>query len=144
MIVKSSRSLEASQPAGGLAMTPKNRNELIDAARRLADAESAYRKVASAGDVLNRSPAWNQMRAAGDEVRAALAHDDTPFATLGKQAALEVAQKYGGIDGDHHKAWVIDQMVRALTGDGYDQFVADTCAGEEGPDTYFWGEGIAP
>jgi hypothetical protein len=34
-------------------------------------------------------------------------------------AALDIANRYGGIDGDHHRAWVIDQMVRALTGDGY-------------------------
>jgi hypothetical protein len=72
-------------------------------------------------------------------LRAALAQSDD-----GKQAALEVAQRHGGTDGDHHKAWVIDQMVRALTGDGYDQFVTDTCAGGEGPDSYFWGVGIAP
>jgi len=74
-----------------------------------------------------------------DALRAALAQSDD-----GKQAALEVAQRHGGTDGGHHKAWVIDQMVRALTGDGYDQFVTDTCAGEEGPDSYFWGVGIAP
>lgn len=30
--------------------------------------------------------------------------------------ALEYAVTYGGIDGAHHKDWVIDQMVRALTG----------------------------
>lgn len=29
--------------------------------------------------------------------------------------ALEIAQD-GGFDGAHHKMWVIDQMVRALTG----------------------------
>ena len=74
-----------------------------------------------------------------ETLRAALAQSDD-----GKQAALEVAQRHGGTDGDHHKAWVIDQMVRALMGYGYDQFVADTCAGEEGPDSYFWGVGIAP
>ena len=34
-------------------------------------------------------------------------------------AAIELAVRYGGIDGDHHKAWVIDQMVRVLAGDGY-------------------------
>lgn len=26
--------------------------------------------------------------------------------------ALDIAKRYGGIDGDHHKAWVIDQMCR--------------------------------
>ena len=58
--------------------------------------------------------------------------------------ALELAVQYGGIDGGHHKMWVIDQMVRALTGDDYDQFVADACEGEDGPDTYDWDCGIAP
>jgi hypothetical protein len=30
--------------------------------------------------------------------------------------ALTYAIRFGGIDCDHHKAWVIDQMIRALTG----------------------------
>lgn len=50
--------------------------KLRDAARRLADAEAAYRKVASAGDVLNQSPAWNEMRAAGDWLREVLAQSE--------------------------------------------------------------------
>jgi hypothetical protein len=82
--------------------------------------------------------------------------------------ALEIARRYGATDGDHHKAWVIDQMVRALTGslkvetagmdaagrhswfirlaegDGYRKFVADAKFGEAGPETYEWSEGIAP
>ena len=57
--------------------------------------------------------------------------------------ALEIARRYGGIDGDHHKAWVIDQMVRALT-PNYRRFVADAKAGEDGPETYTWDTGIAP
>jgi hypothetical protein len=32
------------------------------------------------------------------------------------ERALDFAVRYGQIDGDHHKMWVIDQMVRALTG----------------------------
>lgn len=30
--------------------------------------------------------------------------------------ALEYLLRYGGIDGDHHKAWVIDQCIRILKG----------------------------
>ncbi len=33
------------------------------------------------------------------------------------QSALAVAERFGGTDEDHHSAWVVDQMVRALTGD---------------------------
>lgn len=71
--------------------------------------------------------------------------------------ALNVAFRYGGIDEVHHKQWLIDQMVRALTGCtleaegvqeveslGYQQWVRDYKNGEDGPDTYTWEEGIAP
>lgn len=30
--------------------------------------------------------------------------------------ALLFIEKYGGIDGDHHKAWVLDQVARCLNG----------------------------
>jgi hypothetical protein len=60
------------------------------------------------------------------------------------EAALDVAFRYAGFDGGHHKQWVIDQMVRALTGDKYEEWVAKFKAGEDGPDTYGWDEGIAP
>jgi hypothetical protein len=57
--------------------------------------------------------------------------------------ALEIAE-YGGCDGAHHKTWVIDQMVRVLTGDDYEKWVAQYQDGEDGPETYEWDEGIAP
>ncbi len=84
------------------------------------------------------------------------------------KAALDVAVRYGGTDGDHHKAWVIDQMVRALTGcptiqktavdssgkpyaydamgesGEYRELVREAKAGDDGPDTYDWDVGIAP
>lgn len=84
------------------------------------------------------------------------------------QQAITLAVKYGGIEGDHHKAWVIDQMVRALTGcpmilkdaidcngipytfedmgesQEYLEVVRDARKGEDGPQTYNWEVGIAP
>lgn len=60
--------------------------------------------------------------------------------------AIDIAVRYGGIDGSHHKAWVIDQMVRALawSPDQYEQIVAEAKSGEDGPETYSWDVGIAP
>lgn len=82
--------------------------------------------------------------------------------------ALVFARRYGEIDGGHHKAWVIDQMVMALTGcplekvsavdtrnqqyeydsqgksEEYLAFVAAHNSGEYGPNTYEWDEGVAP
>jgi len=58
--------------------------------------------------------------------------------------ALSVAFSYGGTDGSHHKMWVIDQMVRVLTGENYNDWVRKRKEGEDGPDTYEWDEGIAP
>lgn len=59
-------------------------------------------------------------------------------------AALDVLGRYGGTDGNHHKAWVIDQAVRALTGDKYPEWVREICDGEDGPNTYSWEEGVPP
>ncbi len=59
-------------------------------------------------------------------------------------AAIEIAVKHGGHDGEHHKAWVIDQMVRALAGDRYDELVRAACSGEDGLETYRWDVGVAP
>ena len=59
-------------------------------------------------------------------------------------AAIELAVRFGGIDGDHHKAWVIDQMVRKLSGPGYRKVVRDARRGEDGPETYTWEVGIPP
>jgi hypothetical protein len=59
------------------------------------------------------------------------------------EQALTMAH-YGSTDGSHHKAWVIDQMVRALTGDGYEAWVAEHKSGDDGPETYEWDCGIAP
>ena len=57
--------------------------------------------------------------------------------------ALAVAFDHGQTDGAHHKAWVIDQMVRILAAD-YDEWVANFCYGSDGYMTYSWDEGVAP
>ena len=61
------------------------------------------------------------------------------------ERALQTAMSYGGIDGEHHKEWVIDQMVRALLSpEAYQNFVLVAKSGREGPNTYEWKVGIAP
>ena len=61
------------------------------------------------------------------------------------EKALEIAFQYGQIDGDHHKTWVIDQMVRTLTGDKYNEFVKEYETDEEtGEKEWTWKNGIAP
>lgn len=59
------------------------------------------------------------------------------------EEAMSLLLSYGQIDGDHHKAWVIDQVARMLLRN-YGQVIAACKAGEDGPDTYGWDEGIAP
>jgi len=58
--------------------------------------------------------------------------------------AIDIAIRYGQIEGDHHRIWVIDQMVRALAGSEYDSVIAGANEGEDGPNTYSWDIGIAP
>lgn len=60
------------------------------------------------------------------------------------QEALRIADEYGSIDGSHHKMWVIDQMVQALTKIDYPVWVATHKAGEDGAETYNWDTGIPP
>ena len=56
--------------------------------------------------------------------------------------ALEIAWEYSQIDGAHHKAWSIDQMVRALfeTEEDYKRWVSEY----ENDGEYYWDIGIAP
>ena len=60
--------------------------------------------------------------------------------------ALGIIGMYGQIDGAHHKAWVIDQVVRALTREYYDEWVAEWEGeiDENGDKEYEWDPGIAP
>lgn len=55
----------------------------------------------------------------------AIAHAPEDIAALltRVEAALEVIHRFGGIDGQNHKTWVIDQVVRALTGYGWSEGV---------------------
>lgn len=48
------------------------------------------------------------------------------------------------VDGGHHKQWVIDQIVRKITGDKYNEWVKSYKDGEDGAETFDWNEGIAP
>ncbi len=59
---------------------------------------------------------------------------------------LEIIYNYGGIDGGHHKTWVIDQIVRVLTGDEYEKWVKKYSGSvpEDHDDYYEWDVGIAP
>jgi hypothetical protein len=58
--------------------------------------------------------------------------NDTPYAGYGPTDwALEYIGKYGGIDGAHHKAWVLDQVARILHGTRVDIVLAKWDDGEE-------------
>ncbi len=57
---------------------------------------------------------------------------------------MAMVEQYGQIDGDHNKAWVLDQIARTIKGKRYKAWVKAMRAGEDGPDTYGYEEGIAP
>lgn len=94
----------------------------------------------------------------------------TEYAMYGQQDwAMLWIERYGGIDGDHHKTWVLDQVARILKGTKvivkvakwengteeerfildkppkkYWQWVEDMKDGEDGANTYDYDFGIAP
>jgi hypothetical protein len=56
---------------------------------------------------------------------------------------LSIAEDYGGYDGGHHKQYALNEIVKIITGDKYEQWVNDYENGEDGPNTYEWDKGIA-
>lgn len=58
----------------------------------------------------------------------------------GARRALAIALRYGGIDGGHHRQWLVDQLIRCITGEHYQEFVEKF----NHPDYDDWDEGIAP
>jgi len=78
-----------------------------------------------------------------DEIKSVKAEKPENNAEDRIKAALDTAFQYGQVDGAHHKAWVIDQMVRCLLGDDYEKFVEKYQEPFDG-DYYEWDEGIAP
>lgn len=69
--------------------------------------------------------------------------DEVKALQLKIEDTLKIAED-GATDGGHHKMWVIDQMVRSLTGAKYDDWVKQFEDGDEGPETYAWDVGVAP
>ncbi len=93
---------------------------------------------------------------------------DTDLMLDAVNTALDRIAQSGGVDGAHHKQWVLDQVVRILclcpivektsggpTGytyrykalepnDAYRNWVKEKKAGDCGPETYSWDEGIPP
>lgn len=55
------------------------------------------------------------------------------------EKAIEIGIRYGQIDGDHHRLWVIDQMLRVLLGEKYDETIKEANGTE-----YDWDVGIPP
>lgn len=84
------------------------------------------------------------------------------------ERTLKLITKYGSTDIAEHKQWLLDQLVRTLTGcpvvetleldargkpytykklgmnDTYLQWIKDYRSGGNGPETYDWDTGIAP
>jgi len=54
--------------------------------------------------------------------------------------AVEMLLSNGAVDGAHHKMWAIDQALRILLEDDYEQVIRNY----EQDGEYSWDEGIAP
>lgn len=86
-----------------------------------------------------------------------------------REWSLNYIISYGGIDGVHHKDWVLDQVIRIMHGtpvetrlarwdcgtedlrfntleptQNYHDYIAESCHGEDGPDTYHHNVGCPP
>jgi hypothetical protein len=115
------------------------------------DSRGTYDTLAEAAAATDRSAAWNP-DAGLTSWRAETGPADhwlilsTPIPENDGERialALDLIRSYGRTDGDDHQAWVIDQLVRYLAED-YEAWITEYRAGEDGPETYSWDEGIAP
>lgn len=61
-----------------------------------------------------------------------------------KEEIKDLLLRLGGVDGEHHKQWIIDQVLRMVTGEKYEAIITQWNHGEDGEDTYQWNNGIAP
>jgi hypothetical protein len=59
------------------------------------------------------------------------------------EEVLSLIKDYGGIDGGHHKQWLLDKIVQVITGDEYDEWV-NVYENEDGVYTYEWDRGCPP
>lgn len=57
-----------------------------------------------------------------------------------EQKIMRLIERYGWIDGSHHKQWVLDQIARVILGDGYEGW-AESPDPQEYAD---WDPGVAP
>ena len=58
-----------------------------------------------------------------------------------KNEIMELIERFGMIDGSHHKQWILDQIVRKIKGDEYETWLKYF---NEDEDYLPWDEGIAP
>ena len=58
--------------------------------------------------------------------------------------AVGIAEQYAQIDGEHHKMWVIDQMLRELLGNNYNKWLEKYNYDSRENDYEEWNCGIAP
>lgn len=67
----------------------------------------------------------------------------SPLSELGHSSisehAIALIVRYGGTDGAHHKQWVLDQVLRLLAGEAYEEIIA-----QARQDDHSWSEGIPP
>ena len=59
---------------------------------------------------------------------------------LGRLKIAEFIVENGSYDGEHHKQWVLDQVLRQLLGDNYKGFIKDFMYECE----TIWEKGVAP
>lgn len=66
---------------------------------------------------------------------------------IARDKAMSLIFQYGGIDGGHHKQWLLDQVLTILAGDEYEGLITEWEKPDEGDDPddfYTWDTGIAP
>lgn len=97
--------------------------KLAEKDKELAHWKSNHADMVARNKILTQRPdlPTNRIKAYDELVRL---QGELDKAEVRIQKALQLAIEDGPCDGEHHKTWVIDQMVRALTGHDYKKFIS--------------------
>lgn len=119
-----------------MANQPKGPNPLISKIRGLGRRRPKHEIIESHQDP--QDPSWTQfLRLIEDDGEARLTAD-------GKAEALELLFRYGQLKDSREKDWLIDQLLRSIAGDHYEDFLAIYSIDEEFGSSYSWSPGEPP
>lgn len=119
-----------------MAIQTKTSNPLLSKLRSIGRKRPKHEIIESHQDT--QDPSWTQF------LRLIENDGETRLTADGKAEALELLFRYGQLKDSREKDWLIDQVVRRLAGNHYEDFVDIYSFDEDFGNSYSWSQGESP